>query len=130
MSKKVEQLDRYTGDVINVFDSAVAADKETKASRTGIIRTCKGKGNQSGGFKWKYKDDKDYIFTAFDGYIKLGKPLAVEQLDRYTGDVIRTFNTMTEASNYIGAKDLSSISQVCRGKKVTAGGFKWRYKTT
>ena len=37
------------------------------------------------------------------------------------------FNSMTEASNYIGVSSPSHIGDCCRGKRKTSGGLKWRF---
>ena len=39
----------------------------------------------------------------------------------------RYFNSMTEASNYIGGSSPSHIGNCCRGKRKTSGGLKWRF---
>lgn len=54
----------------------------------------------------------------------INPPRAVHKLDKITGDIIKTYNTMTEAYDETG---ISHISSVCRGKRNTAGGFKWMY---
>lgn len=38
------------------------------------------------------------------------------------------FNTITEASKHYNI-DSSAISKVCRNKKISAGGYRWRYLT-
>lgn len=41
--------------------------------------------------------------------------LKVKAFDRYTGDLIENFNSVSEAANYFGGST-SNISQVCKGK--------------
>lgn len=50
----------------------------------------------------------------------------VEQLNIETGETIARFSSTTEALKNTGV-DPSSISKCCRGKRSTAGGFRWRY---
>lgn len=54
------------------------------------------------------------------------KPVDVFSLD---GNYIRTFNSFAEASCCFKNKDSmrKQISDVCRGKRKTAGGYKWHY---
>lgn len=44
------------------------------------------------------------------------------------GDIINTFNSLTEAAKLTGVC-CRNICSVCFGKRVTAGGYKWKYKT-
>lgn len=38
-----------------------------------------------------------------------------------------TFECMKDAAEYCGKKDASPITKVCRGKQITAYGYKWEY---
>ena len=57
----------------------------------------------------------------------LGK-LNRKKVDQLTleGYLIKTFDSMTDATDFTGAKN---ISLVCSGVLKTSGGFKWRYST-
>lgn len=48
------------------------------------------------------------------------------QLDK-SGDFIREFESITEAANFVGG-NVTSITRVCRGRRPSAYGYKWRYK--
>lgn len=49
-------------------------------------------------------------------------------LDIKTGQVIIIFNSLGEAERYLGKeKGHIHISEVCRGIRQTAYGYKWRY---
>jgi len=50
----------------------------------------------------------------------------VRQLDKDTLEEIRVWDTLQEAANYVGI-DSYGITLVCKGKAVTAGGYKWAY---
>lgn len=52
--KPVEQLDKQ-GNVVATFVSALAAQLETKTSRSKICECCKGRRKFAGGFAWRYK---------------------------------------------------------------------------
>ena len=50
----------------------------------------------------------------------------VEQLDK-NNNVIKTYNSLSEASKESGARQ-GAISNVCCGRAKTAGGYKWMFK--
>jgi group I intron endonuclease len=50
----------------------------------------------------------------------------VEQWSRNGEHLIKTYGSLTEAANELGA-DLSSLSACCRGKRKTCRDFTWRY---
>ncbi len=52
----------------------------------------------------------------------------VAQLDKITGEIIKIWDSISDAAEQIlGDKKNSRISAVCRGKAKSAGGFKWLY---
>jgi hypothetical protein len=53
----------------------------------------------------------------------------VNQINIKDGSVVNTFNSISEAAEYLNIKSESCISDVCRGKQKTAYGFKWEYAT-
>lgn len=55
------------------------------------------------------------------------KRIAVIQIDKITGEVLKEFSSIAEVSKFFNCK-AHHISTVCRGKRKTALGFKWRYK--
>lgn len=64
---------------------------------------------------------------------KLGKShcqptkwVAVEQIDKDTGQTIRIFGSISEASNATGATK-ANICSCCKGNRRTTSGYKWRY---
>lgn len=60
------------------------------------------------------------------GKLNLGKP--VKQIDKNTGEVIHIYDTVAEAKRALGIKNSNShITEVCRGKRKTAYGYKWEY---
>ncbi|MCM3387359.1 GIY-YIG nuclease family protein [Ureibacillus chungkukjangi] len=52
----------------------------------------------------------------------------VLQIDSETGEILREFSCLREAADYVGLHDGSKIAMVCRGKRNTSAGFKWKYK--
>lgn len=55
------------------------------------------------------------------------KSKPIQQLDMKTGLIIATYPSLTEAGLSIGIYK-GNISRVAKGKRKTAGGYKWRYQ--
>lgn len=57
--------------------------------------------------------------------------LAVEQLNKETGQVIATYPSATHAAKAIIGEDTgcANILAACRGRRNTAYGYKWRFQT-
>lgn len=51
--------------------------------------------------------------------------IKVEKIDPVTGNVLATYNSISEAAESVKQYS-SAIIDVCHGKQKTAGGFKWR----
>lgn len=49
----------------------------------------------------------------------------VYQIDKTTDEIIKSFDSITQATRETG---VLHISAVCLGNRHTAGGFKWEYK--
>lgn len=79
------------------------------------------------GYEWMASPNnrKKGISCPKCGIKKLHK--AVEMIDLKTNEVIKSFPSITEASKALNCTS-SHISDVCKGKRKSACGFKWRYK--
>jgi group I intron endonuclease len=55
--------------------------------------------------------------------------MGVVQLDMETSNEIKTFNSISEAAESLGLnnKCCTHISDVCKGKRITAYGYKWKF---
>lgn len=51
---------------------------------------------------------------------------SVHQIDKKTGDIIKTWPCVTEVERVLGIYR-SNICKCCKGKKKSAGGYGWRY---
>ena len=56
------------------------------------------------------------------------KKREIYQIDPNTDEVIHTFSCLNEALKSLGKSYRRSIEDVCKGKRKSAYGFKWRYK--
>lgn len=89
-----------------------------KADTGDLCYACNGKINSAYGYIWSY--------TKQDQLIKKIKHMKVNQYDLY-GRFIATYESQTEACKSVGLKNISSITNVCRGNSKIAGGYIWRY---
>jgi hypothetical protein len=51
----------------------------------------------------------------------------IQQIDRFTGEVIATYDGLMDASRNTGMKNFKNISAVARGLRNQAGGYVWKY---
>ena len=80
------------------------------------------------GFRWLYLDEyaDAVMFNSLHDSIKISGDIIQLNLD---GDYLNTYKSGYEAATAIGKPNLrSNIILVCKGKKKTAGGFKWMFK--
>jgi hypothetical protein len=59
--------------------------------------------------------------------IDTSHPRKVLQIDRFTNQVVGTFNTVTEAGKHVGLTR-AAISKACLGVNNTAGGYYWKFE--
>ena len=71
------------------------------------------------------KETREKISKALKG--KVNRFKRVEQIDKNTLEVIRAWDSLSEVERQLNIS-ASSISKACKGKRKTAGGYKWRYK--
>ena len=70
---------------------------------------------------------KNLEWTTVRGNTQHAIGRAVQQSDPKTGQVIRTFNTITEAYQSFARPCNSHISLCCNGKQSQTLGYRWRY---
>lgn len=117
--KPVVQYD-INGNYIAEFESIEQAKNQTNVRN---ISTCVvGRKKTSGGFVWRYKGDP---FDKYDViYKQRGIPIKQYNLD---GTYIKTYPSQEAASQETGI-NAGHISSVCSGKRISCGGYIWRYK--
>ena len=59
------------------------------------------------------------------GYAARAKPVA--RIDKDTNEIIDVFSSIEEVKRKLKIKDNTHISEVCKGKRKTAYGYKWMY---
>jgi len=121
---KIVQLDLELK-FIKIWDSLTQIREELGFDDSDIIKCCKYKRISSNGFCWFYKIEYD------NGALKLlkrnGANKYIVQLD-LDDNLIRTWDSIKEASLFITNKASCCISECLCKKNKTAYGFKWMYK--
>lgn len=56
--KRVAQIDLNTNEIINIYEGAREAGRQTGFDYTGIIKTCNGKQKTCKGYLWRYIDEE------------------------------------------------------------------------
>lgn len=117
--KAVKQFS-LDGKELAVYESIQEAIRQTGINN--ISKAAKGEMKTAGGYIWKYVDDDKSLVTVKGTQNKI----RVAQYSK-DGQLMQIYNSITEAAKATGQKSSSNISQVCRGKAQTAGGYIWRY---
>ena len=104
------------GNFLQEYFSLTEASQKNNISKSSISEACKENQKSAGGFQWKYKSSNKQI--------KKIKP----KIAQYTlnNELLAVFNSATQASEKTGIHR-GNICSCCKGKRSTAGGFKWRY---
>jgi len=116
VEKPVVQYD-INYNILHIYSSVSDAARKNHLQQADISNCCNGK---------KVKTVGNYIWSFQNEEIKNDIHIQKTQVCQYdkTGNLIKIFNSVKEAENETCA---SSISDVCKGKAKTSGGFVWRY---
>lgn len=72
-----------------------------------------------------YSENSKHAFEF--GLTKITWNRKINQLDKNTGEIINTFNSIKEAFCNLGKKYTGTIGDCLRGRSNTAYGYKWEY---
>jgi len=86
-----------------------------------------GKSKPGAGCRFFTEEHRKNLSKSSKGKPKPQNNKPVLMLNKITGDVVRKFKSITEASKFIGVKP-STLSGCLLGKSKTSGGYKWEYK--
>jgi hypothetical protein len=121
---KIVQLS-LDGEFIKEWDSARDMGRGLGIHSAVIPKVCSGVLNQTGGFRFMYKDDyeKNGILPSKDNRPK------VVQLSK-EGEFIKEYRNANDANKALGKVKtaVKSIHLCCKGEYKTAFGYKWMYK--
>lgn len=142
VSKAIMMID-FKGNIVNSFDSASDVNKylNKKGANRLISRICNNKYGTAYGYLWLFEKDYNDIIenNTFDNWLSsmikkymkkkevsivINYSKAVFQLDKDTLEIINSFESAKEASDFTGIR-LSSITRNCNHDCNTAEGFSW-----
>lgn len=105
------------------ISEALKGKKRSEETRKKMSESQKGEKHWFYGKHLSEEHKKKISDTNKNG--KLAK--SVLQINKYTNEVIAEFPSVSEVERQLGFYQ-TNISQCCRGKRKTCGGFKWQYK--
>lgn len=120
-AKKVKQIDPESGEVVKIWDSQIEAC-EFYNGNPSLISDAIKRNSLTKGYYWKFEDDNTPLIKKKNPFNK-----EVEQIDKNTLEVIKVWDSLSEVERILNIP-AGNISNVCKGKRKTAGGFIWRMK--
>lgn len=125
-SIKIHQIDPISNQIINTFDSLRSGATATNLSPSLISLTCTGKIKTGGGFIWKYANNNNIKNKILPKTNKLVCK-KVKKIDPHTKEIINIYDSIKDATLDNNLASNSSITSVCKGRTITAGGYLWEY---
>lgn len=120
--KPIVQCD-LDGNKIAEFESVSSAADETGFGRTNISSNLIGSSKTCHGCIFVYKEN--FPIKNLSEHKHIGKGIRVAQIDKNTGEVLNTFDSIKEAGNSLGVS-YKNIQKVMRMPNRTAYGYKWK----
>ena len=122
-SIKVAQYD-LDGHLLQVYPSITDAKIKNNISEgSSTISAALDKNAQSHGYMWRTVID--FPIQQITPYTPYSSNVAIEQYS-LDGSFIKEWKSIKEASDFYNTV---AITNVCRGKALTAAGFQWKYKS-
>lgn len=126
---RIVDVDQYdiNGTFIKSYHTKGELDDSGFCVKT-ILRCCRRQQETANGYVWRFKGEafsKPVIIDCKGGTIR-------RKVDCFTieGKYIRTFANLLEAAIFVGGKHKRPpISECANGKKESAFGYKWKYKS-
>ena len=127
--KGVVQYSRE-GEYIATFESVNEAGRRTGTKPACISHCCNNESVLGNGFQWKFLEEAE---------LNNGIPIDIQGVENTSGSIrnvkqfsldgvlIAVYSNLTEAQLATGIIR-QNISACCKGKRKTAGGFKWKYE--
>ena len=124
-NKVIEMYD-LDGNYIKDFPSMAEAARELNCSLSLISAVIQQRRPTAKGYQFKTKGDETVIIGPFQKKKSgpVGKAVIQYDLD---DNIIKEYISASEAARQTGLH-AQNISGVCRGIKLTCGGYKWKYK--
>lgn len=127
-SQSVKQYD-INGNFIREYETITQASQITGVNLSKISAVCKGKRKTSGGYVWKYSNDKHITLKRSNIYdpSKDKSAKAVVQYDK-DGNVVAEYYSINDVIRKNPNMFRSAIQQNLIGKTKTSYGYVWKYK--
>lgn len=128
MAQAVKQYD-LDGKFIREYDTITQASQITGVNLSKISAVCKGKRKTSGGYVWKYSNDKHIVLKRENNY-DYTKDKSAKKVLQFTkdGKFINEYYSVNDVSRKNPGMLRSAIQQNLRGKSKSAYGYVWKYK--
>ena len=125
--KSIKQINKDTGKLIRIWSTITEAAKFFKLTGcSSICAALHGENETSCGFVWQYNDGTKY--PKFKKKIRVYyNQKKVHQIDLNTKKIIKTWTSLMSAARSLGKRSCCDITEVCRGTRNAAFGFKWAY---
>lgn len=126
--KPVQQYS-LTGEYIKTYPSTASCEKDGY-SQSAISSVCRQVQKSAYGYLWKYENDERNIqewVTIYNNKLSAGRPKKrTGQYDIETNELIKIFDSASEAARSLGLTDKTCICAAAR-KGSKSHGYKWRY---
>ena len=118
-----KRVSQYTldGEFVKTYSSFHEIERELGVKCYNIHSCCNRKQKTAYGFLWRYEENTDTNYEIRT----TAKPVVQYDLE---GNLIREYKSAIEAQQITGV-NRSCICDVCKGKALKAGGYKWEYKS-
>ncbi|CED93252.1 Intron encoded nuclease repeat motif [Romboutsia ilealis] len=138
-ARKVIMLDKINNKHIRIFDCIVDALEYldcTTNNTSNITKCCTGEGLTALGYKWMYLEDYENKTELYYKIINNKSDVKrsnnhnarkIIMLDKNIDVVIKQFDCITDAIDYLQKGNTTNLSACCRGKQKTAFGYRWMY---
>ena len=136
-SKQVAEINT-DNELISTYRSIVDCAEATGLNEKKIAAVCRGERLTTGERRFCWIDDSGKLeIPVYTGNLNLYKGKSgitqiqsssrkIAKMDLKTNEILDTYDTIALAARENNC-DASGISKVCRGKRNSAGGFKWKY---
>lgn len=138
--KKVYKYNK-DGELLYIYNSITEAANLMNGSESSIASVCKGINITAYDFIWRFEGDDFYKYATsiknnqnrtLDDKIKLGMltgRFKGKTVNCYTldGIFVKSYISLSDAANDVGLANGYNITNVCKGKRNCAGGYKWFY---
>lgn len=126
-AQMVRQYD-LDGNFIKEYETITQASIETGAQISKISAVAKGKRKTTGGYIWKFVNDKHLtISTPRKQQENTSCEIPILQFD-ISGNFLREYKSIAEAARVNNYNDRTNIISNLKGRTKTAYGYIWRYK--